>query len=49
MIMAFARVGDDGAPSLEKDLLDVVREANRAGDAALVAPAEYAEIVAVRA
>jgi ubiquinone/menaquinone biosynthesis C-methylase UbiE len=49
MIMAFARVGDDGAPALEKDLLDVVREANRAGDAALVAPAEYAEVVAIRA
>src|SRR5213592_4525772 len=39
MIMAFARVGDDGAPALEKDLLELMRESNRAGDAALVAPA----------
>jgi ubiquinone/menaquinone biosynthesis C-methylase UbiE len=49
MIMAFARVGDDGAPALEKDLLDAMNDANRAGDAALVAPAEYAEVVAIRA
>lgn len=49
MIMAFARIGDEGAPALEKELLDFMREANRAGDAALVAPAEYAEVVAVRA
>jgi len=49
MIMAFERLGDGGAPALEKDLLEAMREANRAGDAALVAPAEYAEVVAVRA
>jgi hypothetical protein len=49
MIMAFARVGDDGAPALEKDLLELMRESNRAGDAALVAPAEYSEVVAIRA
>src|SRR5436190_2151035 len=49
MIMAFARVGDDGAPALEKDLLDAMHDANRAGDAALVAPAEYAQVVAIRA
>ena len=49
MMMAFERVGDQGAAALEKDLLAVAREANRAGDAALVAPAEYVEVVAVRA
>lgn len=49
MMMAFERVGDEGAPALENDLLAIVREANRAGDAALVAPAEYVEVVAVRA
>jgi SAM-dependent methyltransferase len=49
MMMAFARVGEDGAPALEKDLLDLMHEANRAGDVALVAPAEYVEVVAVRA
>jgi hypothetical protein len=49
MMMAFERVGDEGAAALENDLLAVVREANRAGDAALVAPAEYVEVVAVRA
>jgi hypothetical protein len=49
MIMAFARVGDEGAPALESDLLDMMRDANRAGDAALVAPAAYVEVVAVRA
>jgi len=49
MITAFERVGDEGAPALERDLLEAMRAANRAGDAALVAPAEYAEVVAVRA
>jgi hypothetical protein len=49
LVTAFARVGDEGAAALERDLLDVMRKANRAGDAALVAPAEYAEVVAVRA
>lgn len=49
MIMAFARVGEEGAPALESDLLDAMRKANRAGDGALVAPAEYVEVVAVRA
>jgi len=49
MMMAFDRVGDEGAPALEADLLDVMRKANRAGDEALVAPAEYLEVVALRA
>jgi hypothetical protein len=49
MMMAFERVGDEGAAALENDLLAVAREANRAGDVALVAPAEYVEVVAVRA
>lgn len=49
MIMAFARLGDEGAPAYEKDLLEAMRSANQAGDAALVAPAEYSEVVAVRA
>jgi ubiquinone/menaquinone biosynthesis C-methylase UbiE len=49
IITAFERVGPDGAAALENDLLDAVRNGNRAGDAALVVPAEYAEIVAVRA
>ncbi len=49
IITAFERVGDEGAEALENDLLNVMREHNRAGDAALVTPAEYAEVVAVRA
>jgi ubiquinone/menaquinone biosynthesis C-methylase UbiE len=49
VITAFERVGEDGAEALENDLLQVMREANRAGDAALVASAEYVEVVAVRA
>jgi ubiquinone/menaquinone biosynthesis C-methylase UbiE len=47
--MAFARVGDDGAPALESDLLELMRSSNRAGDRALVAPSEYVEVVATRA
>jgi SAM-dependent methyltransferase len=49
MRMALARIGVEGAPAYEKDLLDSMRKANRAGDAALVAPAEYVEVVAIRA
>jgi hypothetical protein len=49
MRMAFARVGDDGASALENDLLEVMRTHNRAGGKALVAPAEYVEVVATRA
>ena len=47
--VAFERVGEDGAEALENDLLEVMRSHNRAGDRALVAPAEYVEVVAVRA
>jgi ubiquinone/menaquinone biosynthesis C-methylase UbiE len=49
MMMAFARVGEERAEALERDLLDVMRTANRAGDEALVAPADYVQVVAVRA
>ena len=47
--MAFARVGEEGAPALEADLLEVMRERNVAGDRALVVPAPYLEVVATRA
>ena len=49
VMMAFARVGDDGAPALEQDLLEVMRTHNRAGEKALVTPAAYVEVVATRA
>jgi ubiquinone/menaquinone biosynthesis C-methylase UbiE len=49
VITAFERVGEGGAEALERDLLQVMRDANEAGDTALVAPAEYSEVVAVRA
>jgi SAM-dependent methyltransferase len=49
VITAFGRVGGEGAQALENDLLEVMRSANRAGDAAFVAPAAYAEVVATRA
>ena len=47
MIMAFARVGDEGAPALETDLLDCHAGVTIApATTALVAPAEYVEVVA---
>jgi ubiquinone/menaquinone biosynthesis C-methylase UbiE len=49
IIMAFARVGEEGAPALEADLLEVMRANNRAGDRALVLPGKYVEVVATRA
>jgi len=49
MVTAFERVGEDGAQALSDDLLELMRSSNEAGDAALVASAEYVEIVADRA
>lgn len=49
MVTAFERVGEEGAQALADDLLELMRSSNIAGDGALVTPAEYAEVVAVRA
>jgi SAM-dependent methyltransferase len=47
-VTAFAKVGDDGAAALERDLVAVVeRAAHRRGDAITI-PAEYLEVIAVR-
>src|SRR5436190_16711086 len=46
IMMAFARVGEEGAPALEADLLEVMRANNRGGDRALVMPGGYVEVVA---
>ena len=48
MVTAFERVGEDGAQALADDLLELMRTGNTAGDAALVFPAEYVQVVAVR-
>jgi ubiquinone/menaquinone biosynthesis C-methylase UbiE len=49
MKMAFARVGPDGEEALTSDLRELVERFNRAEGGAMVVPAEYAEVVAVRA
>ncbi len=49
IMMAFQRVGAEGAAALEADLLDAMRARNLAGDRALVMPAHYVEVVATRA
>jgi ubiquinone/menaquinone biosynthesis C-methylase UbiE len=49
MKTAFERLDEDGAAALTNDLIEVMRRHNVAGERALVAPAEYAEVVAVRA
>jgi len=46
---AFAALPADSAVALEKDLTDLLNRMNRAGDASLVIPSEYLEIVIVRA
>jgi hypothetical protein len=48
MVTAFAQVGEEGAQALADDLLELMRTGNTAGDAALVYPAEYVQVVAVR-
>jgi ubiquinone/menaquinone biosynthesis C-methylase UbiE len=47
-LKAFAVVGDDGAASLEQDLLAVVERAAHPRGDAIAIPAEYLEVVAVR-
>jgi SAM-dependent methyltransferase len=47
--MAFARLDEAGQNALAEDLLDLGRRHNMAGDAAMVAPASYLEVVATRA
>jgi ubiquinone/menaquinone biosynthesis C-methylase UbiE len=45
---AFAALPPEGAAALERDLLDLMNKANRAGPGSLVAPSEYLEVVLSR-
>lgn len=45
--VAFESLDDAAARELAADLLDLYRKYNRASDGTLVAPSEYAEVVAV--
>jgi SAM-dependent methyltransferase len=47
--MAFARVGEEGAPALEADLRELFERFDRGEGRAMVVPSEYARVVAVRA
>ncbi len=48
MLKAFAALPADMQRTLERDLIDLARRHNRSGDATLVAPSEYAEVVIVK-
>jgi ubiquinone/menaquinone biosynthesis C-methylase UbiE len=45
---AFAALEPEGQAQLEKDLLGLIAEFNRSGDATMVAPGEYLEVVITR-
>jgi hypothetical protein len=45
---AFEAVGPQGEEVLRRDLLALLARFNRSGDATLIAPAEYLEVVATR-
>lgn len=45
---AFAALPADAALALEADILDLIRTFNRSGDATMVVPAEYLEVVVVK-
>jgi len=47
-LKAFQTVGEDGAPTLEADLLDLIARFNRATDGTMAVPSEYLETVIVR-
>ena len=48
LLKAFEALPADGHLRLEKDLLSLVRTVNRSGDATMVVPSEYLEVVIVR-
>jgi SAM-dependent methyltransferase len=49
MLKAFAALEGDRQRALEADLIDVAKRHNRSGDATMVAPSEYLEVVVTRA
>jgi hypothetical protein len=48
-LKAFEALGDEGAPALEADLVDLVRRHDRIGGGPVAVPADYLEVVATRA
>ena len=47
-LKAFQAVGEEGAPALESDLLDLIARFNRAADGTMAVPSEYLETVIIR-
>jgi len=47
-IKAFETLDPSGQETLSREMMDLMRRGNRSGDATLVAPSEYLEVVAVR-
>jgi len=45
---AFAALGPDKAAALERDITQLLEQANRAGPGSLVVPSEYVEVVVTR-
>ena len=45
---AFGALPVDGAAALERDLVELLNGLNRAGNASLVVPGEYLEVVVTR-
>ena len=45
---AFAALPEDKAAELERDLLELLNSMNRAGNASLVVPGDYVEVVVTR-
>ena len=45
---AFAALPEDAARALDRDLVDLLKRMNRAGESSLVVPSEYAEVVVTR-
>ena len=48
MCATFARLSTEGQRRLERDLVDLLDEFNKSGDATLVVPSEYVEGVVVK-
>jgi hypothetical protein len=49
MKMAYARVGPEGEEALTSDLRELVERFDRGGGRAMIVPATYLQVVAVRA
>jgi hypothetical protein len=48
MLKAFEALGETGSTALAHDIVDLIGQSNRSGDATMVVPGEYVEVVVTK-